>query len=149
MGLELAQGYNKEKRDTGHHAPGDYSMPQNTISLDYLAGKTDTLTEKVNDISHKLDQLQAQHSASAEVLSACQKGTEDTKYQIADRMNAVTKAACHYTSDLIDDLEASMDVFATQQSVKSLHRIVTAVCAITIFNMACTLLILLRVFGIL
>ncbi len=149
MGLELVQGYNKEKRDTGHHAPDDYPIPGSTISLDYLAGKVDTLAEKINDISHRLDQLQAQQSASVEVLNACQQSTDDTKYQIADRMNAVTKVACHYTSDLIDDLEATMDVFATQQSVKSLHRIVTGVCAITIFNMACTILILLHVFGIL
>ena len=136
MGLELVQGYNKEKRETA-------------ASGDYLLNRTDLMMDKLNNIEHELEQLQSEIDENAKSIDSYQEQVDTMKYQLAERMNAVTKVACHYTSDLVKDLDSSMDMLASQRSVKSLHKLLTATCVISIFNMASIVVILLYIFKVL
>lgn len=107
----------------------------------------DIILEKLNNIELEINNLCADMGDHAQKLEEYKLEVEDVKYQLADCLNAVTKVSCHFTEDLINDLDTSIDKLASKRSVKSMSQLVTVTCVISIFNMVSIIAILLYTFG--
>jgi chromosome segregation ATPase len=126
MAAELEQEFQNESME-------DVSLPP----------RTDRIMKKLNELDHELNYLRAGMEANSQELEEYQDQLDTMKFQLADRMKELTKVNCQYTADLVKDLDSTMDTLASQRSVNFMSRLLTATCIVSVFNMACVVVILI------